>query len=54
MIKNKKCESNNQWAGANGCITNKANSNKKDATDNEWTSTLKNVSDNSEVYNGKK
>lgn len=46
MSKAKKCEKNNQWASqASGSLESCSScgcKNKKSATDNQWTSTIKN------------
>ena len=41
MDKKQKCESNNQWAGANISLTSQTNVKEKDENNNQWTSTLK-------------
>ncbi|MGX4599888.1 hypothetical protein [Faecalimicrobium sp. JNUCC 81] len=41
MKKESKCESNNQWAGANTTLTSKAGVKEKDENNNQWTSTNK-------------
>ena len=39
MDKKQKCESNNQWAGANISLTSQTNVKEKDENNNQWTST---------------
>ena len=41
MDKKQKCQSNNQWAGANISLTSQTNVKEKDENNNQWTSTLK-------------
>ena len=41
MKKNKKTESNNQWASSNMFLTSKAEVKQKYERNNEWASTLK-------------
>ncbi|MBP3041329.1 hypothetical protein J9303_17845 [Bacillaceae bacterium Marseille-Q3522] len=41
MTKQKKSKFNTQWATPNVEVTDKTNSNKKSATDNQWTTTNK-------------
>lgn len=40
QTKNKNAN-NNQWAGANTCLTGKTGVKEKDETNNQWTSTIK-------------
>ncbi|WP_373601357.1 hypothetical protein [Paraclostridium bifermentans] len=41
MAKKCKSECNNQWAGGINSLTSKTGVKEKDATNNQWTSTLK-------------
>lgn len=41
MDNKKKSEGNNQWAGANTCLTEKTGESVKSETNNQWTSTNK-------------